>query len=262
MALVTLIVIEPGRKWPSEIGAFESVVVGHDNQALLWSTRERLSSLRRQRHHVREALLVCNDATDLGSVERRAEVAHELLTAVAPTRFGRLVLSSVDSVSVELRRELLSLAGALTCKLQGALVTVSARFSTARDGERILPRRSGSGCRPAFAGPRPLGVAPARSACARSGVVVRGLALVIDAVNVILRHLAELPDGPEVPELRDRALGYIEEVAMWNTSRPSVETREAMMKKVLALHVVVNKLGVDRSQGRHTTASQTYGSTE
>jgi len=39
---------------------------------------------------------------------------------------------------------------------------------------------------------------------------VRGIALVIDAVNIILRHLGEMPDGPAVRELRVRAVAYKE----------------------------------------------------
>jgi hypothetical protein len=54
-----------------------------------------------------------------------------------------------------------------------------------------------------------------------------------------------LPEGPEVSALRERALGYIEEVAMWSAERPSVEAREATMKNVLALHVAVKKLRMD-----------------
>jgi len=73
---------------------------------------------------------------------------------------------------------------------------------------------------------------------------VRGFALVIDAVNVVLRHLGELPDGPEVRVLRDQALGYINEAVLWKDAhpRPSVEARDALMKKVLALHVTVKRL--------------------
>lgn len=72
---------------------------------------------------------------------------------------------------------------------------------------------------------------------------MRGIALVIEVVNIILRHLAAAPDGPEARELRDKALGYINEAVLWMEPRPSVEKREALMKKALALHVEVNKLG-------------------
>jgi hypothetical protein len=68
------------------------------------------------------------------------------------------------------------------------------------------------------------------------------IALVIGAVNIVLKRLGTLPGGPEVNALRERALGYIEEVAMWSAERPSVEVREATMKNVLALHVAVKKL--------------------
>jgi hypothetical protein len=70
---------------------------------------------------------------------------------------------------------------------------------------------------------------------------MQGIALVIAAVNVILRHLDALPDGPEVRELRATALGYINEVMLWTTTLPSIETRDALMKKVLALHVSVSR---------------------
>jgi hypothetical protein len=69
---------------------------------------------------------------------------------------------------------------------------------------------------------------------------MQGIALVIAAVNVILRHLGALPDGPEVRELRETALGYINEVVLWRTTLPSAAERDALMKKVLALSVSVN----------------------
>ena len=80
---------------------------------------------------------------------------------------------------------------------------------------------------------------------------MRGLALVIEAVNVILRHVGELPECAERRELRERALGYINEAVLWRDARPrpSVQTREALMKKVLALHVEVEVLGGRRRQG-------------
>ena len=80
---------------------------------------------------------------------------------------------------------------------------------------------------------------------------MRGLALVIEAVNIILRHLGELPDGPEVRELRGRGLGYINEAVLWKDVRPqpSVEMRESLMKKVLVLHVAVRKLGGGEPRG-------------
>jgi hypothetical protein len=70
---------------------------------------------------------------------------------------------------------------------------------------------------------------------------VSGIAPVIEAVNVILRRLGNLPDGPEVSALRDRALECIEEVVGWNAARPSSESRNATMVRILGLHVAANK---------------------
>ena len=72
---------------------------------------------------------------------------------------------------------------------------------------------------------------------------MRGIALVIDAVNVVLRRLGELPDCAEARELQEKALGYINEVVLWKSTMPPVETRDTLMKEVLALHVAVNRLG-------------------
>ncbi len=70
-------------------------------------------------------------------------------------------------------------------------------------------------------------------------------ALVIGAVNLVLKHLGDLPEGPEVTALRERALGYIEEAAMWSAEQPSAQVREATMKNVLALHIAVTKLRME-----------------
>ena len=51
-----------------------------------------IDALRARRARVLVAVLACNDATDAASNGRRAQIAHELLSAVAPVTFGRLVL--------------------------------------------------------------------------------------------------------------------------------------------------------------------------
>ena len=88
---------------------------------------------------------------------------------------------------------------------------------------------------------------------------MRAMELVIGAVNVILKQLGELPDGPEARGLRERALGYIQEAAMWNTARPSIEMLEATMKNVLFLHVVVRKLGADNPRAGYAGGLESYG---
>lgn len=69
-----------------------------------------------------------------------------------------------------------------------------------------------------------------------------GIAPVIDALNVILRHLGDLPEGPQVSALRDRALECVEEVAAWNAAGASSEMRHATMVRVLCLHIAANKV--------------------
>jgi hypothetical protein len=126
---VTLIVMEPGGAWPGHVGGSEDIVaVSYAKEALLERTRERLYALRRGGKEVRLAVLACNEASDGDAVMRRSEVAHELLAAVSATGFGRLILSSGDPAPMPLRRELLSLAGALSQRLRGTTTTVSVRF--------------------------------------------------------------------------------------------------------------------------------------
>jgi hypothetical protein len=132
MGLVSLIVMEPGSAWPGHVGGSENVVaLGEHDEALLERIRLRLDALRRHGEHVRVAVLACNEATDIVSVARRSELAHELLTAVAAGGFGRLVLSAAERAPAELRRELLSLAGTLSQAGRGRAPTVSVRFCEA-----------------------------------------------------------------------------------------------------------------------------------
>jgi hypothetical protein len=127
---VSLIVMEPGSAWPGHVGDSENVVtVAEHEEGLLERIRERLDTLRRGGEHVRVAVLACNEATDLASVTRRAELAHELLAAVAGVGFGRLVLTAAERASMQLRRDLLSLADTLAQIRRGAATTVSVRFS-------------------------------------------------------------------------------------------------------------------------------------
>jgi hypothetical protein len=70
----------------------------------------------------------------------------------------------------------------------------------------------------------------------------RRLALVKDAIEIVVRRLSALPASPEVEELRTRAQDYLREADGWSTSPPTVEERERLMKRVLKLHVEVAKL--------------------
>jgi hypothetical protein len=138
MANVALIVMEPGSMWPGKTGTSEHVVVAGDHPGLSCRAANRLVAIHQEGHRVRVAVLACNGATDPEAVERRAALAHQLLGAVVCTRFGRLVLTSGDRVCTEVRRDLLSLAGALSCRLEGTLATVSIRFGAPCDPQERM----------------------------------------------------------------------------------------------------------------------------
>ena len=59
-----------------------------------------------------------------------------LLTVVTTDPFGRFVLTCAERASVQSRRELMQLAGALSGRLGGTSATVSVRFGTASSDVR------------------------------------------------------------------------------------------------------------------------------
>jgi glutamate racemase len=129
--------MEPGSAWPGHVGDSENVVaVGEREEGLLPRIRLMLESIKKRGEHVRVAVLACNEATDVASVARRAELAHELLAAVAAAAFGRLVLSAAERASMQIRRELLTLAGALSYTRGGTAATISVRFNGTQEPAR------------------------------------------------------------------------------------------------------------------------------
>jgi hypothetical protein len=133
MRVVSLVVMEPGSTWPGHVGDTESVVaVGPGTEGLLDRTRHVVDSVRERQQRVRVAVLACNDATDVASSGRRAEVAHALMNAVAMAPRGRLVLCATERAPKQLRHQLMSLVGGLSQSVQGT--TVSLRFGDAAAG--------------------------------------------------------------------------------------------------------------------------------
>jgi hypothetical protein len=72
--------------------------------------------------------------------------------------------------------------------------------------------------------------------------VPRFLAVLKDAIGVVLRRLAALPPSPRVEELRAKAEGYLRSTEGWVVSPPDADERDKVMKDVLMLHVEVGKL--------------------
>lgn len=62
---------------------------------------------------------------------------------------------------------------------------------------------------------------------------------------MVLRRLSALPTTPAVEDLREKADGFLQQVAGWQHAAPAPEAREKLMKGVLALHVLVAKLERD-----------------
>jgi hypothetical protein len=75
------------------------------------------------------------------------------------------------------------------------------------------------------------------------------ISFLVDSIEVVLQVLATAADDPEVIALRERALEYDRTLKAWSQNPPTPEDRDAMMKKVLRLHVDAAKLR--RSRGRH-----------
>ena len=142
MGVVSLIVMEPGSEWPGHVRDSENVVAtSYRDEGLLLRTRRTLEALRQRGQNVRVAVLACSRATDVASVTGRARLAQELLAAVAAAGFGRLVLSSAEGASVPLRRELLTLAGALSQSVVG--VSVRVKFNDAPSARLAWSERCG-----------------------------------------------------------------------------------------------------------------------
>ena len=70
----------------------------------------------------------------------------------------------------------------------------------------------------------------------------RRLALIQDAIEIVLRHLATLPSSPEVERLRLKAESCLQQAQRWPELKPTPEEREMLMKCVLGLHMAAARL--------------------
>ena len=135
MGVVSLIVMEPGSDWPGHVGDTENIVAaGSGGTALLERTRRTVDLLRMRGQCVRVAVLACCEQAGLESARCRAEIATQLLIAIAPAALGRLFLCTGDRPSLRLRHELLALAGVLCHELRGTTSAVAVRFGTSSEG--------------------------------------------------------------------------------------------------------------------------------
>jgi len=130
MNTAAMIVMEPGSEWPGQVGDQTNVVIpGEGSEDLLQRTRSKLEALRRDHQSVRVAVLACNLAVGAAAEAARAQLARLLLASVTTRLRGRLVLTASAAATLQLRDELLRLAGVLTEELRGKRATVSVRFT-------------------------------------------------------------------------------------------------------------------------------------
>jgi hypothetical protein len=64
----------------------------------------------------------------------------------------------------------------------------------------------------------------------------------LNAIRQALATVSKLPESEEARELRDQCLAHEHIAEQWAREPPTPEEREALMKKVLALHVKVTKV--------------------
>jgi hypothetical protein len=69
--------------------------------------------------------------------------------------------------------------------------------------------------------------------------------VVQEAIDVLLRHLECLPVSERTEQLRADVRECIREAGLWSTSQPTDQAPDALMKRVLALHVELTKLERD-----------------
>jgi len=68
------------------------------------------------------------------------------------------------------------------------------------------------------------------------------VALVQDAIRVVVRRLAAMNSSPEVDDLRCRAEVCLEQVRRWTQVGPTAEEQGAVTERVLGLHLAVARL--------------------
>ena len=67
--------------------------------------------------------------------------------------------------------------------------------------------------------------------------------LVLGAISRALDSLSVLPDSEQARRLREECLACQAAAKEWETTSPSAEERETMMRRAVALHVAITKMG-------------------
>jgi hypothetical protein len=74
--------------------------------------------------------------------------------------------------------------------------------------------------------------------------------VVLSALQVTLRILADMPECAETDVLRKRIADCESETKLWKSTSPTSAEREAVMKRVLWIHTAVAKLARERAPAK------------
>jgi hypothetical protein len=131
MASIALVVVEPGSDWPAFVSGVAHDIVGlsqASGEPNGVTVQRACDRAKRSRAVVLLSVLACNADVDDESVHLRAFTASRLLTAVAHTDGGQLVLSGSSFASASLRLGLIGLAATLSNAVPENLASVSVRI--------------------------------------------------------------------------------------------------------------------------------------
>jgi len=136
-----LVVVERGGRLPVWLGRCQEVVTdvivlvaGADEELMDFSARlqQRLAALAEADERLAMAVLVAAEGDELVAVaEARTAIAKLVLGQLRRDRPAHLLLVTGDSLTVETRFQLLSLAGVLAQEIRGTCLTVGVRFGAA-----------------------------------------------------------------------------------------------------------------------------------
>jgi hypothetical protein len=66
--------------------------------------------------------------------------------------------------------------------------------------------------------------------------------IIREAIDVVLRHLKSVPPSDRTTQLQARLQDCVQETQMWSAAWPTRRELDALMKRLLALHVEVTTL--------------------
>ncbi len=88
----------------------------------------------------------------------------------------------------------------------------------------------------------------------------RQFVVIREATEVVLRHLERLPPSDRRAQLCVAVEECMQEIEMWSASARTLRELDALMKRVLALHIEVTKLERNELAAEHDAPTSCSGS--